>query len=208
MWGTLLSVEDFTKASWDGSHKNERKASHFHTDLQGLNPNIFAGTLLPWFKNYWKSTFFQRDLSLNFTAWCLSVWSYEMQFPFIQELRSARSSSYASSFSISFTCFSMASIQLSGQLKEKLGYGLGLNSMQGREAKHVKLARYVQNTYNVKKSSRWWTVFRHEFVSMVWLWGRDPYSITYHIVRIRIQVIRTSQNDWKTTSSAIVVGQN
>ena len=63
----------------------------------------------------------------------------------------------------------MASIQLSGQLKEKLGYGLGLNSMQGREAKHVKLARYVQNTYNVKKSSRWWTVFRHEFVSMVWL---------------------------------------
>lgn len=55
------------------------------------------------------------------------------------------------------------------QLKEKLGYGLGLNSMQGREAKHVKLARYVQNTCNVKKSSRWWTVFRHEFFSMVWL---------------------------------------
>ena len=66
------------------------------------------------------------------------------------------------------------------QLKEKLGYGLGLNSMQGREAKHVKLARYVQNTCNVKKSSRWWTVFRHEFVSMVWLRERDPYSITYH----------------------------
>ena len=66
------------------------------------------------------------------------------------------------------------------QLKQKLGYGLGLNSMQGREAKHVKLARYVQNTCNVKKSSRWWTVFRHEFVSMVWLRERDPYSITYH----------------------------
>ena len=66
------------------------------------------------------------------------------------------------------------------QLMEKLGYGLGLNSMQGREAKHVKLARYVQNTCNVKKSLRWWTVFRHEFVSMVWLRERDPYSITYH----------------------------
>ena len=66
------------------------------------------------------------------------------------------------------------------QLKEKLGYGLGLNSMQGREAKHVKLACYVQNTCNVKKSSRWWTVFRHEFVNMVWLRERDPYSITYH----------------------------
>ena len=32
------------------------------------------------------------------------------------------------------------------QLKEKLGYGLGLNSMQERETKHVKLAHYVQNT--------------------------------------------------------------
>ena len=52
--------------------------------------------------------------------------------------------------------------------------------MQGREAKHVKLARYEQNTCNVKKSSRWWTVFPHEFVSMVWLRERDPYSITYH----------------------------
>ena len=37
------------------------------------------------------------------------------------------------------------------QSKEMLGYGLGLNSMQGREAKHVKLARYVQNTCNVKE---------------------------------------------------------
>ena len=66
-----------------------------------------------------------------------------------------------------------------GKLLERLGYGLGLNSMQGREAKHIKLAKYVQNTCNVRKSLRWWTVFRHEFVSMVWLRERDPYSITY-----------------------------
>lgn len=32
------------------------------------------------------------------------------------------------------------------QLLEKLGFVLGLNSMQGREAKHVKLAKYVENT--------------------------------------------------------------
>ena len=37
------------------------------------------------------------------------------------------------------------------QLLEKLGFGLGLNSMQGREAKHVKLPKYVENTCNVKK---------------------------------------------------------
>ena len=43
------------------------------------------------------------------------------------------------------------------QLKEKLGYGLGVDSMQGREVKHIKLARYVQNTCHVKKSW-WWTV--------------------------------------------------
>ena len=65
------------------------------------------------------------------------------------------------------------------KLHQKLGYGLGLNSMQGREAKHVKLAKYVENTCNARKSLRWWTVFRHEFVCMVWLREKDPYSIAY-----------------------------
>lgn len=66
------------------------------------------------------------------------------------------------------------------QLFETLGYGLGLNSMQGREAKHVKLAKYVENTCNVKKSMRWWIVFRHEFVCLIWLREMDPYSVIYH----------------------------
>lgn len=37
-----------------------------------------------------------------------------------------------------------------GKLLEKLGYGLrlGLNSMQGREAKHIELELYVQNASN------------------------------------------------------------
>ena len=65
------------------------------------------------------------------------------------------------------------------QLLEKLGFGLGLNSMQGREAKHVKLAKYVENTCNVKKSMRWWIVFRHEFVCLLWLREMDPYSVSY-----------------------------
>lgn len=65
------------------------------------------------------------------------------------------------------------------QLFEKIGFGLGLNSMQGREAKHVKLAKYVENTCNVKKSMRWWIVFRHEFVCLLWLREMDPFSVSY-----------------------------
>ncbi|RMX44487.1 hypothetical protein pdam_00006074 [Pocillopora damicornis] len=51
----------------------------------------------------------------------------------------------------------------------KFGFALGLDFMQGREAKHVKLAKYAENTCNVRKSTRWWTVFHHEFVSLWWL---------------------------------------
>ena len=65
------------------------------------------------------------------------------------------------------------------QLLEKLGCVFGLNSMHGREAKHVKLAKYVENTCNVKKSMRWWIVFRHEFVCLLWLREMDPYSVSY-----------------------------
>ena len=65
------------------------------------------------------------------------------------------------------------------QLFNKLGFGLGLNSMQGREAKHIKLAKHVENTCNVKKSMRWWIVFRHEFVFLIWLGEMGPYSVSY-----------------------------
>ena len=65
------------------------------------------------------------------------------------------------------------------QLLETLGFGLGLNSRHGWEAKHVKLAKYVKKTYNVKKSMRWWIVFRHrhEFVCLIWLREMDPYRL-------------------------------
>lgn len=66
------------------------------------------------------------------------------------------------------------------QLFDELGYGLGLNSMEGREAKHIKLARYVENTCNVRKDLRWAIVFRHEFVALIWLREMDPYHATHH----------------------------
>ena len=64
------------------------------------------------------------------------------------------------------------------QLFKESGFGLGLNSMQGREAKHIKLAAYVQNTCNVNKNQRWWMFFKHEYISIVWLQELDPHSIT------------------------------
>ena len=65
------------------------------------------------------------------------------------------------------------------KLFEELGHGLGLNSMQGREAKHAKLAMYIKNTCNLKKKSRLLTVFRHEYVSLIWLKKMNPYSVSY-----------------------------
>ena len=60
------------------------------------------------------------------------------------------------------------------ELYDMLGYGLGLNSMQGREAKHIKLKNYVSNTCNARKQLRWAIVFRHEFVSLLWLREANP----------------------------------
>ena len=65
------------------------------------------------------------------------------------------------------------------QLFMESGYGLGLNTMKGREAKHIKLAHYVENTCNVHKNQRWWTVFRQEYISLVWLRELDPNGVTY-----------------------------
>ena len=65
------------------------------------------------------------------------------------------------------------------QLYKQLGYGLGLNSMQGREAKHITLKQYVENTCKGRKHQRWWTVFRHEYVSTIWLRSMDPFCVSY-----------------------------
>ena len=44
--------------------------------------------------------------------------------------------------------------------------GLGINIMEGREAKHVALAKFARNTHH---SNRWHHMFKHEFISLVWL---------------------------------------
>ncbi|XP_031567133.1 uncharacterized protein LOC116302077 [Actinia tenebrosa] len=62
------------------------------------------------------------------------------------------------------------------QLVRELGNGLGLNSMQGREAKHIKLKKYMEFTPSTSKHSRWLSVFKHEFVNAVWLKEKKPES--------------------------------
>ena len=48
----------------------------------------------------------------------------------------------------------------------KLGMGLGINTMEGREGKHVTLAKFTCNT---QFSNKWAQVFKHEYVSSFWL---------------------------------------
>ena len=52
------------------------------------------------------------------------------------------------------------------KLQHEFGLGLGANTMEGRESKHVTLARFAHNT---QYSRRWAQVFKHEFISLLWL---------------------------------------
>lgn len=62
-------------------------------------------------------------------------------------------------------------------LYRKFGVGLGINSMQGREAKHVRISQYAKHA---TLSTKWNPVFRHDSITTVWLRKHDPTSFTYH----------------------------
>ena len=52
------------------------------------------------------------------------------------------------------------------EMKDRYDLGLCLNSMEGRESKHQSIARYSKNTII---HLRWQQIFRHEYVSLLWL---------------------------------------
>ena len=53
------------------------------------------------------------------------------------------------------------------------GLGLGLNTAQGREAKHLSLREYINHsTWN----NRWVMAFRHEEMHLLWLRKADPHG--------------------------------
>lgn len=62
-------------------------------------------------------------------------------------------------------------------IHEKYGVGLGINSMQGREAKHVCLQQYARHS---NLSQRWNNVLKHDFISSVWLRKLDPFHFVYN----------------------------
>ena len=62
------------------------------------------------------------------------------------------------------------------QIFAKFGLGLGLNTMQGREAKHQTILHYCANAMS---NQHWETAFRHEFISLLWLPANDPSSYKY-----------------------------
>lgn len=62
-------------------------------------------------------------------------------------------------------------------VKSKYGKGLSVTSMEGREAKHIAISRYSQNT---NYGMRWQQIFRHEFLSLIWLRERG-YNLDNYI---------------------------
>ena len=61
-------------------------------------------------------------------------------------------------------------------LFDRYGMGLGLNSMQGREAKHVRLSQFAKHS---TKSTRWSMVLRHDYISNVWVRKHEPARLLY-----------------------------
>ena len=62
------------------------------------------------------------------------------------------------------------------QLVEDLGVGLGINSMQERESKHQQIASFAE--FALVKN-RWEKVFRHEYMSLIWLRKQTPHLDSY-----------------------------
>ena len=64
----------------------------------------------------------------------------------------------------------------SKKMFHKFGVGLGINTMQGREAKHVQIASYARNSLY---KQRWSQVFRHDFISKLWLPIQQPSLLVF-----------------------------
>jgi hypothetical protein len=61
-------------------------------------------------------------------------------------------------------------------LYDRHGMRLGINSMQGREAKHVRLSEFAKHS---TKSTKWSMVLRHDYMCNVWICMHEPAHILY-----------------------------
>ena len=56
-------------------------------------------------------------------------------------------------------------------LFDRYGMGLGIKSMQGWEAKHVRLSEFAKHS---TKSTRWSMLLRHDYICNVWIHMHEP----------------------------------
>ena len=63
------------------------------------------------------------------------------------------------------------------QLKQELGFGLGIGTTQGREAKVQVAKKYLAHTTPAAKFSLF---FKHEFMHLIWLPKHNPTEDSYH----------------------------
>ena len=75
---------------------------------------------------------------------------------------------YCLYFHVNPTVWSLGNVvpQHTREMKAKYELGLGVNSMEGREAKHIAISKYCANTSYMH---RWEQVFKHEYISLIWL---------------------------------------
>ena len=57
-------------------------------------------------------------------------------------------------------------LQHTKEMKAKYGLGLGLNSVEGREAKHIAISKYPAITSYLHQ---WEQVFCHDYIFLIWL---------------------------------------
>ena len=61
-------------------------------------------------------------------------------------------------------------------LYDKYELGLGLNSMQGQESKHVRLSQYSRHA---TLTGRWKLVLCHDHITCVWICREHPFHSSY-----------------------------
>ncbi len=78
-------------------------------------------------------------------------------------------------------------------LYRELGLGLGVNSVQGRESKHLALKQYLEHSVGVTPEKRWEIAFRHEFGHIMWLPSLLPKK-SHNLRRDRNHIVTLSDS--------------
>ena len=76
----------------------------------------------------------------------------------------------------SLWCFALVAPKHAEELFRSTGFGLGVNTMEGREQKHQQISKYSHNT---TVQERWSYIFRHEFIQLIYLRENGFDSINY-----------------------------